>query len=506
MIRKLLILTATALVALSARSACPLEWEATTEVNVGTGTFTPYYIMSNNSDRVTQAFDVQERAKLWHPLDLSRRFSYSFGVEALAGVSSKADYTRYDATDAEWVKNPQRPAVIRLQQLWGEVKYRGVFLSVGMRDNDRSLFDSPLYSGDITLSNNARGIPQVRAGFIDFQNIPFTRGWVQIQGELSWGKFMDSKWLENHFNYYNSFITTDVWMHYKRLYLRTNPDKPFSFTVGMQHAVQFGGNRRIYQNGQCVEQYSYSHGFKDFFNVLLPNQGSGTDDNYYEGNHLGSWDISMRYRFSSGAEIRATIQKPWEDGSGIGWLNGFDGVWGLEYKAAAPGWISSAAVQYIDFTNHSGPMHWDPGDFSGTPIGGEATGADNYYNNATYDGWSYYGMALGTPFIKSPIYNTDGYLRFTDNRLRGFQIGIEGTPVTGLNYRMLFSWRKSWGTPFEPRLHKAEATCMLIEAEHVFRAVPALSLKGQVAFDAGKLYGNRFGVAVSLTYKGRLTF
>ena len=40
-------------------------------------------------------------------------------------------------------------------------------------------------------------------------------------------------------------------------------------------------------------------------------------------------------------------------------------------------------------------------------------------------------MAIGTPFAKSPIYNRDGYLRFTDNRLRGFQAGISGSPLQG---------------------------------------------------------------------------
>ncbi len=497
-------MTATALVALSAHSAYPLEWEATTTVNAGSRTFAPYYIMSNRDGRLSQAYGAQESAGLWRPLDLSRRFSYSFGVEAVAGMASDADYVRYNESAGAWYENARHPASFWLQQLWGEVKYRGVFLSVGMRDNDRSIFDSPLYSGDITLSDNARGIPQVRAGFIDFQDIPLTRGWVQIKREIAYGKLMDNNLLENHYNYYNSFITTDVWMHYKRLYLRTNPQQPFSVTVGMQHAVQFGGHRRVYQKGKCIDDRTFSHGFKEFVNVFLPNQGSGTDDNYYQGNHLGSWDIILRYRFPSGGELRATVQKPWEDGSGIGWLNGFDGVWGLEYRAPQPGWLTAAAVQYVDFTNHSGLVHWDPGDFSGTPVGGEATGADNYYNNATYDGWSNLGMGLGNPFIKSPIYNTDGYLRFTDNRLRGFQAGVEGTPMAGLNYRVLLSWRKSWGTPFEPRIHKAESTSMMIEAEHVFHAVPALSIKGQVAFDAGKLYGNRFGMAVSLTYKGRL--
>ena len=34
-------------------------------------------------------------------------------------------------------------------------------------------------------------IPGVEAGFLGFQNIPFTNGWVQIGGAISYGRFTD---------------------------------------------------------------------------------------------------------------------------------------------------------------------------------------------------------------------------------------------------------------------------------------------------------------------------
>jgi hypothetical protein len=151
-------------------------------------------------------------------------------------------------------------------------------------------------------------------------------------------------------------------------------------------------------------------------------------------------------------------------------------------------------------------MHWAPDDHEGTQITGNATGADEYYNNHYYNGWMNYGMALGTPFIKSPIYNTDGFLRFTDNRVRGFQIGVAGTPYQSWQYRALLSWRKSWGTPYFPAIHTRENTSAMVEITHQFEHIKGLWATGQIAMDAGKLYGNRFGVALTVGYSGNINF
>ena len=56
----------------------------------------PYYIMSNNGGVVTQSKALNFRAKAWKDLDLSRRFSYSFGADFVTGAASEADYLRYD--------------------------------------------------------------------------------------------------------------------------------------------------------------------------------------------------------------------------------------------------------------------------------------------------------------------------------------------------------------------------------------------------------------------------
>lgn len=479
---------------------------ASTRINLSTsGNFAPYYIMSNCSGLTTSADAFQASAFIFRPLDLSTRFSYGFGAEILGTWSKGTEYSRYIAEKGWTQRNLHFPGFL-INELYGEIKYRGVFLTVGMKQNERSIFDNGLNSGDIVMSNNARPIPQIRVGFIDFQNIPFTEGWAQIQGEIAYGKFMDSDWLKNHYNHYNSFITTGSYMQYSRLYLRSNPDKPFFVTVGMQHASQFGGDWQQWRKGELISEHKAKLTFKSWWKAFLPGGNSGSDnegEKYYEGNHLGSWDIKARYRFHNGSELTAYMQFPWEDGSGIGKLNGFDGVWGLHYCFPYHlKWIKNVVAEYIDFTNQSGPMHWAPGDFPGTEIPGQATGADDYYNNYMYNGWANYGMAIGTPFIKSPIYNTDGYMRFTDNRVRGFHIGADGLLSRSVEWRLMFSYRTSWGTPMLPQIEKLHDTSMLAECRWHIPGAVRLMLGGALAFDAGKLYGNNFGGHITLTYNG----
>lgn len=482
-----------------------LRLESTTIANFSSGEFAPYYIASNSQAFTTQGYGIQEYVYAGRELSRSGRFEYGFGAGILAGYTSTVDYRRYNRAEQAFQEQGRRPSALSLRQLWGGVKYRSLFIYAGMKGEQSALFNSGLGSGDLVMGDNARPIPQIRAGFVDFQDIPLTRGWVQIQGELAYGKFADSGWLEDHYNYYNSFITTGAYMHYSRLYLRSDPDRPLSVTIGMQHASQFGGTWQTYEDGEETSSHKGIVRFKDFVNALLPWTGgssdTGGDAAYYSGNHLGSWDLMFTYRFPGGSTLKAYMQSPWEDGSGIGKLNGWDGVWGLEYKfAESSPVLKTILAEYIDLTNQSGPMHWAPGDFPGTQVGGEATGADDYYNNYMYNGWTNYGMAIGSPFVKSPIYNTDGYMRFTDNRVRGFQIGADGAIGPACTWRALLSYRTSWGTPFLPSPDKRHDTSMLVEAAYTLPRIPGLTLSGAVAFDAGSLYEDNFGVLVKLKY------
>lgn len=483
--------------------AFELNWEASTTANVGSGPFAPSLIMANRGGTVTQSKGLYQRAAIFCPLDSGKRFSYSFGVDGYVQATSAVSYSRWNEERKAMEMIPRRPAVATLQQLYGLIKYRSLFLMAGMRENDRTFLNNPLSSGDVVVSNNARPIPQVRIGFYDFVNIPLTNGWVQIIGDIAYGKFTDAKWNEDHFNYYNSFITTGVWYHYKRLYLRSKPSKPFSVTVGMQHAAQFGGYWRQYENGKLKSAYHDKVTFRTFLDMFIQKQYSDSevtgDAMNFIGNHVGSWDVSFRYRLPNKDELSFYVMKLWEDGTGIGWQNGFDGVWGLSYKSAGQQFVKGAVVEYIDFTNQAGPFLHEPS----PNLPSNPTGADDYYNNFKFNSWMNYGLAIGNPSIKSTIYNTDGFLKVLDNAVRGFHAGVEGE-VAGVSWRMLLGWKESKGTHYYPRSKRLQSTSMMLGASYSLPREKGLTFKAQLGFDAGDLYPGCFGALVSVSYKGNI--
>ena len=62
-------------------------------------------------------------------------------------------------------------------------------------------------------------------------------------------------------------------------------------------------------------------------------------------------------------------------------LNGWDGLWGVEYKSNHKQAINGIVIEYLQTTNMSGPLHGLQ-----NSVVGKTGGADNYYNNGYYPG------------------------------------------------------------------------------------------------------------------------
>ena len=479
--------------------------------NAGNSELAPYYISSNCGGVITQQYSALVNASLYHNMNMDQRFSWGAGLEVWGGYASSAGYERYKGND-EFEILKQHPARVWIQQAYVEAKYRSIFAEAGQAYKTSPIVDASLSSGDLVWSNNSRPPVGLRAGFIDFQNIPFTRGWVQIKGEFGYFRELDDKWLENHYNYYNHFITTGSWLHYKSLHFRTNPDKPVVFTIGAQSACQFGGTAKYYEDGQVTRTVKMDANAKAWWRTFIAGSGGNSaGDSFVEGNHLGTWDIALEYNFKNLYHLRAYTQWLWEDGSGIGKMNGLDGLWGLEYHRNGFFLVSGAVIEYIDFTNQSGPIHWTPNDHEGTAITSHSSGADDYYNNYIYNGYQSRGMSIGSPFVKSPLYNQDGYMRYRDNVLRGFHAAVEGWLSSEWYYRVRGSYRKVWGTPIIPRAGSIDDFSMALSVYYYPYwlkgvKVEGLSLGTTVAMDRGKLYGNNWGAQLGISYSGNFNF
>lgn len=467
-----------------------------------TGTFAPYLLGSNSMGRHAMKATAETSGIIYKDFDRSKRFSWTAGADMAVSYQSSAVYDRYLESADKWSTHKWNPSRATIYQLWAGLKYRCLMLWAGMREHTSPIVDDRLSSGDLILSNNARAIPQVEAGFIDFQDIPFTKGWVQITGAISYGKYTDSNALKQRFNYWNSHITTGQLFTYKRIHFRTRTDRPFSVTVGIQLGGEFGGTTYRYNEGKLTQVEKNGQSFNSFMQMIIPKLRSR--DGFVEGNHIGTWDFKGRYKFKNGSELEGYFQWIWEDGSGMAKRNMTDGLWGLSFTFAnenAP--LKKVVAEYIDMSDQSGPIHWAPSDAPGTSIGTEATGGDNYYNNTTFNAWANYGLSLGSSFPVGPLYNTDGYPQFRHNRTRGFQLGALGNICPTVEWTAKFSYAAAGGTGRVPIARTLKNTSAMVSIGwDASKLLKGLRVNGSLGFDAGSLRGHSFGALLKVSYTG----
>ncbi len=480
----------------------PLEYHASVAAQASSESLAPYMLGSWNGGRYVEGNGIWQEAGISKPLDRDSRFSWSAGVDYIAGWGSETDYDRWHPDTKGWGTNADRRPILRLQQLFGEIKYRSLFLTAGMKYSRSGIVDDALSSGDLIRSNNASPIPGVAVGFIDFQDIPFTKGWVQIDGELMYGRMTDSGFKDREFNFYSGVRAINLWYNYKRVYFRTKPTQPFSVTVGLQAAGLFGGASYTYQKGVIKRDIVRGFKLKDAFQMLIPREGG---EAYYTGSHIGSWDLKATCRLRDSSTLSAYFEWLWEDGSGIGKMNGFDGLWGLEYKFARKGAVTKIVAEYLDFVNQSGPIHFAPQDHPYNDLTGHAQGADDYYNNGDYGAYTNYGMSIGTPFLKAPVYNRSGMLSYMHNRSRGFHLALGGDPSDRWSYRAMVSYQRAGGNGWMPVTRRLHNTSAMLEAKVLpLTSLPGFEISARMAFDSGSLRGDNFGAQLRFAYSGDL--
>ncbi len=477
-----------------------IKYSVSAEANAGSGEFAPYYITANRHGKTISGNGFLTEALFESSADSIGRFRLQLGMDFAAAFSRAIDYERYNSSSDSWENNRQRTPYVWIQQAYCKAGYRSLFLTAGMKNYHSMMVNDRLSSGDLTRSSNSRSLPGVSAGIDGFRKVPFTNGWVEIEGELSYSKFIDNKWWRNHFNRYTNHIAQGQWLVYRRLYLQSDAGKALSGTLGIQASTQFGGYTEYYHNGKLTEKTYRSSRPKDFLKVLLPT-GKGSED-FRIGNTLGSIDLSLRYRLRSGQQIKFYLQNPWEDGSGLAKRNGFDGLCGVEYTSPHRSIVTGAVIEYLDMTNQSGPVHWAPGFVPGTDLNYEATGADDYYNNYYYNPYANYGLIMGSPLVMSPVYNTDGYPGVLTNRMRAIHAGIEGCISSDMCYRMLFNYRKAWGSGYVPLLKSVDSFSMMAEVTYYAPSVRGLRFDFRFGIDRGKLPENASGGMIAISYSG----
>ena len=337
--------------------------------SASSGSTTPFWMVSNRYGVVPQdANNGYLNAGVFHQQHFGKGFRWSAGLDIVAVVP------RY--------RN------VYIQQIYAELGYKSMLLSVGSKENRHSLWDHSLSSGDMVLSSNARPIPE------DFSN----------------GK--------------QTYIKNVLW-HHKSFYVRikdTQNKFPLSGIIGVQHWAQWGGTS---SNPRIGVQ---PHSLKDFIRVVCGSEGGDnatlSDQVNVLGNHFGSYDFKLEYTMPNW-KLAAYHQHYFEDKSGMIFVNGTDGLWGAQLDLPRLPWLKKVVTEYLVTRNQSGPFHFII--FDHDKYQGPGGGGDDYYNNIEYiTGSSYFGQGIGSPLLTSPQYNTNGDIDFKNTRVRAWHLAFEG--------------------------------------------------------------------------------
>lgn len=463
-----------------------LHYEVKTLATFSGGENTPFWLVSNVYGLGSPQFNNgYVRGRIDKKLDDSKRLSWGASVDLVGSWNI--------------------PGAFRVQQLYAEIKYRKIWVMLGAKELESNYNNHYLSSGDLLFSGNSMPIPQLRLGTYDFAPFWGTKGWLSVKAYLSYGMFSDSKWIE-HWVAPNTQFAKNVLFCSRGVWLRGgNMEKfPLTFDVGIEMGTQFGGSI-IYPNGDILKMPT---SIKDWIKAIVPFAGSSEtiedEQTNIQGNMNGEYSIAVNYKPSPNWKIKAYWEHYFEDQSQMTFEYGLwkDGLWGIEVDVPRNSFLSKVLFEYIcTYDQTNAVLH------NSTPeIPEQVSGQDAYFGHYLYGAWQNWGMVIGTPLAISPLYNRTRNIGLYNTRFKAYHVGLYGTPIPNLDWRLLLTFTRNWGTYFHPLPEIMNNFSGLIEINYDLPLVRGLFLKGALAWDRGKLLGNNFGGMISMGYQGDFSF
>ena len=370
--------------------------------SLSAGDYTPFWLVSNRRGIAPlEAVNSYLSAGMFYNQDPGRGFRWKAGADLAAVFPRYRKVFAAQVPEGEGAATASYKRNVFIRQLYAELSYRSLRLTVGSKEEHRSLWDADLSSGDLAASANARPIPEVRIGMPAFSPVPYTKGRLYIKGDFSIGRSFDNDYLSYFTSESGDFYVKDVLWHTKSLFFRlAGPGKsfPLSLEFGLRHGAQWGG---VSTNPRIAEQPGR---LSDFVRILLGREGgegaTASDSINVLGNHFGTYDFKLAYEAENWA-VKVYHQRYFEDKSGTIFGNGWDGLWGLQLDLPGMPWLQKIVVEVLETRHQTGPFHFIHFDHEKHPgVGG---GADNYYNNGEYTtGLSYFNRGMGSPLLPSP--------------------------------------------------------------------------------------------------------
>ena len=437
------------------------------------GRYAPFWLQSNRNGNISASpYSGNLSAGLYKPAKQPHRwFDYDFAVQLTGRAQSDVpiDFSPY-----------QKRITGYFNQLYAHVRLYFIDITAGIKALSYENVDPLLSSGSMIFSGNSQPIPRITIGIDDYIPFPGLFGYMELKGGITYGWLADDVYIQN------------CRLHHKFAAVRFGGKLPVNLSYEFHHAAQWGGTSPVYGD--------VGSDFYSFLNVLTAQAGGtmGNDQKNAQGNHVGSQQLALTAK-GEGWNVTAYWENFFDDNFaflGLG-QNLPDGIWGISVQQTRWPWIEGLTYEYMNTTDQSGPWH----DRDGLCYGAN----DSYYRNSVFqNGWNYFYRSMGTPFITSPLYNTDGTIFTLNSRVRLHHIGVRGD-ILGLKYRLLCSYARNFGNNNASKKQLSTNTATLLEISKHIEKAWGLDFCLSLAGDFGTQFGNQFGAMLTIRKQGVIT-
>lgn len=464
---------------------------------------TNYYVETGGLASTSSQTPFWLRANQFGTVPLQNPFAFvRTGGQTVLGKNPRKAQLQLQA---EIVANLGKTSQLILPAAAATFRYRRFEAYVGRRKEFFGLGDTLLTSGSYAWSGNALPLPKVQVGTRGFVPLGFTKGLLAFHATFSHG------WFGKQDSVQGSYL------HQKIFYGRLGKPKwKVKFYLGLIHNVQWGGeltNKSATLDLIATSDGTYPSSFKDYLFLLRAREPKGRNYAYIDslnqiGNHLGSIDLGMEISCKKW-NIFIYHQHPYEDKSGLVFINFPDGLYGLRLKNIDKTQvrnfrIQQATLEYLTtmdrglYAREDLRKRYDP---------------DEYFYHAQYiDGWAYNQYIIGTSFITryldtrseltDPNLKADKTKPQMINNYRGvsvFYCSLLGTFKNGVKIETKLSHSHNlvfynWSQP----INKVNQLSGIFRATFPLNWHKGYVLQTAISFDQGGLYYNSFGSIISL--------
>lgn len=430
--------------------------------SVSTGRQNPFWLVSNQFGKPSlNSASGFLSARLEASEDTSKTFDYTYGLEL---------FERYDGSNKFWI-----------HQAYFKVRLHFLYFRAGKCEETFGNQDRHLSSGSALWSENSRPMPKIVLGTNGFVSVPFTKGYLQLDGLLSHGWFGSDGYVKN------------VYLHHKYLYIKLGGKLPVNILYGLQHYAMWGGTDPVL--GQLPVGLDT---YKRIFFVLEGNPDNpNTPENEARnrlGNHLGSRNYGIDIRLKR-VGMQLYYQTIFEDHSGYSRKFMPDGLWGISVQNSTKGKIIGT-ILYEHFRSkyQSGGIHFEQ---DGSPY------VDSYFYHDLYQsGWTYHGFTIGSPLITSPVLIQADTTGIINNRVTAHHFGMAGVIHKTINYKLFITMSRNYGTFYHSFTKPRNSTSVLLQLSNDYELLNGTEVMLQLAFDTGEMYGNNLGVGITVRKHG----